>query len=423
MDAEVFLKDETVRYWRPYRWCYKTWVDENGWDVAAIVPMPEIDDEGEIVQRDQVIARLTMEREGFFNPIIEPTKHILNRQIIDDKGISNPVGPVIIREMEKLLVEKIGTYPGESLRWLVDQPAWKKGDTRTCIEMAEFFLQLPHVSDLELFYWQNWQEILEPSYFQRGIVATLEHIAAERKEKSIRRAIFRSYKTSIEQKRYDPRPDWIFCRHYRDPNHLERLIRMESKIKSRLFNDLLFEEAEELTAKIFGLYGEGGSVRFWLSVEKTHLDNRYIRDIHRLLRVMSRNQRMRQDFRCPAACIEKLHHELIRIAGVFQREKEWAISFDYAPEILRLENKVGDVELRLPKTGEELARWGAWLENCLVNYIMDVASGKSVILGVFKNNELCYALELVDGKIVQFSGLRNGGVPEEIKKVIENYLN
>jgi hypothetical protein len=58
--------------------------------------------------------------------------------------------------MEQLLVKVIGTYPGESLRWLVDQPAREKGDTRTCIEMAEFFLQLPHLRDLELFYWQDW---------------------------------------------------------------------------------------------------------------------------------------------------------------------------------------------------------------------------------------------------------------------------
>ncbi|WP_042203711.1 PcfJ domain-containing protein [Nitratifractor salsuginis] len=422
MDAEDFLKDETIRYWRPFTWHYKTSVDENGWSVAAMVTLPEIDEE-KIVPKEKAIAQLLLKREGSFTQIIEPTRHILNRQIIGKKGISNPVGPTIVLEMEKLLVESVETDPGEALHWLVNRQEWKRGDTRSRIEMAKFFLRLPKIRELELFYWRNWQEILDASSFERGIVAALEQITAGRKEKSIRRVLFQSYENSIRQKSYDPRPDWIFCRHIKDPNHLKKLIGMDTRVKSRLFDDLLFDEAEELTEKILDLYGERGSARFWLSVEGGHLDNRYIRDIHRLLRVMGRNQRMHRDFRRPAACIEKLHNELVRISGAFQRKKEWAISFEYAPEVLRLEKNIGDFQLRLPKSGEELARWGAWLENCLVSYILEVASGKSVILGVFENDELRYALELAEGKIVQFSGLRNSRVPFEIKKVIENYLN
>ncbi len=71
-----------------------------------------------------------------------------------------------------------------------------------------------------------------------------------------------------------------------------------------------------------------------------------------------------------------------------------------------------DLRLVIPRSGAELAAWGARLGNCVGRYGPAVASGRSLLFGIEVNGALAYCLELEsNGSIRQFLGHRNRPVP------------
>ena len=83
-----------------------------------------------------------------------------------------------------------------------------------------------------------------------------------------------------------------------------------------------------------------------------------------------------------------------------------------------METNFKDLKFVLPKTNHELFLWGSLLKNCLYSYLNKINSKSIIIVGVFKNDKLQYALELTNGKIHQKSGYNNKVVDESDLEVI-----
>jgi hypothetical protein len=71
-------------------------------------------------------------------------------------------------------------------------------------------------------------------------------------------------------------------------------------------------------------------------------------------------------------------------------------------------SSVGDLTFVLPHAEGDLHRWGRLLSNCLADFGTAALTGRSLIIGVQRHNQLTYAVELTPaGVIRQFSGRRN----------------
>ena len=76
------------------------------------------------------------------------------------------------------------------------------------------------------------------------------------------------------------------------------------------------------------------------------------------------------------------------------------------------------LEYRLPYTGKELSIWSLKLKNCLFSYADKIAKKQCVIYGVFKDNKLHYAIEILDGEINQALGYSNKEINQTDKNDI-----
>ena len=88
-------------------------------------------------------------------------------------------------------------------------------------------------------------------------------------------------------------------------------------------------------------------------------------------------------------------------------EEEEKVQFSISPQQKAVDGiTVDEYTLRIPKTGGELIQWGEWMGNCLIHYTKKVCQG-TVVVGVFSNDSIFYALEIENGFLVQFRGLSN----------------
>lgn len=71
--------------------------------------------------------------------------------------------------------------------------------------------------------------------------------------------------------------------------------------------------------------------------------------------------------------------------------------------------KVGDLTIVVPKTRDELVDWGGIMSNCVVSYSKAMYDVKCLILGIKRNDELIYNLEIEPRtkRLIQFKGKRN----------------
>jgi len=357
-----FVWEKDIRYRSPFVWEWRLNHGEYGWSVSAVVPLPLGLRKGKPCFEDFPLARITIERNGTMDEE-RCHPHLLDAQIVTEKGIQGPNGPKIFRELRRQLLNWIVIRPTPAIQWLMDEEGWQPLPIEQKLDMLCFFLENSSLRETTFYFWQGWEGLPESLPKFETVMESTTWLLAGRREKRVWRAFFESYESAMRNGDYSPLPDAIFSRTIEDPNHLEKLIRLPSEIKRQLFDGLSWEEALELSRWLRSFYGEKGCVRFWKSVNMTHINNRYVRDIHRLIRVMRRNEGMRERFRRPSARIEALHDRLVEASGAKDREWEWAIEFDYPESVLRYEGEYEGWSFRLPKTGRELAEWGRILHN------------------------------------------------------------
>jgi len=88
-------------------------------------------------------------------------------------------------------------------------------------------------------------------------------------------------------------------------------------------------------------------------------------------------------------------------------EEEEKVEFFISPQQMAVDGiTVDEYTIQIPKTGGELIQWGRGLDNCLVNYVKRVYQG-TVVVGIFRGDSICYALEIENGYLIQFKGLSN----------------
>ncbi len=115
---------------------------------------------------------------------------------------------------------------------------------------------------------------------------------------------------------------------------------------------------------------------------------------------------------------KKLHDEMVRVYHIVSYELDAKEKFEYDPIYLSACQEYEDLEFRLPLTVKELSLWAKLLYNCMFGYTKRIHQHKSMIYGVFKDDEFLSAIELNGFSVVQSKGVSNSEVYKKATSVI-----
>lgn len=80
---------------------------------------------------------------------------------------------------------------------------------------------------------------------------------------------------------------------------------------------------------------------------------------------------------------------------------------------------LGNLTLRVGRTGRELTRWGNTLRNCLGDYASAVLERRSVVIAVERHGRVVAAVEVTPGRTIrQFHGPANQPPPANVERVV-----
>jgi hypothetical protein len=247
----------------------------------------------------------------------------------------------------------------------------------------------------------------------------LDFIVNHRKEKSVKRAFYTSYKNAIKCKYYNPHSDFVFARTIDDPNILEKLLSLELKVKQSLFTDANYLEGMALLKFLKEHYTEKQIAKLFVQELSLYKKKRqYWEDILRMIQKDNAFSELEQYFFKHKLTVENLHDEIIRVLHIAEFSSWNNSVFHYEKSLLMTQGKYDDMIFKLPVSAYELSLWSKLLHNCMFAYAENIERGSSIIFAVFKKEKLCYALELSEGKIMQAKAVSNQSIPQEDMKRI-----
>jgi len=256
-------------------------------------------------------------------------------------------------------------------------------------------------------------------------VEMLNFIANSRKEKCIKKALYLGYENSINHIGYYPYSDYIFSRSIDNIDLLIKLYGIYPVIKQHIFTDETFAVAIEFILFLKHYYTEKQIVKLFLEdmqdVKEYENKLKYWRDTLNMLQTKNTFSSLQEHFSKVKITIKKLHDEIVRVFHIVSYELDAKESFEYDKIYLSACIKYKELEFKLPSTVKELSSWAKMLHNCMFGYSSRIHEQISIIYGVFKKEELLYAVELNDFKIVQAKGGFNSSVDDVDMKIIHGW--
>lgn len=151
-------------------------------------------------------------------------------------------------------------------------------------------------------------------------------------------------------------------------------------------------------------------------------------DLFRMGIDLYKNQRdyLIENFHKVSCNIKSIHDELVRLYNLNRNlyKPYFYKNFSYSDEDYKFEIEINDLKVRLPNNVKELSTWACLLKNCMASYSFDIEENKSRIYGIFRDDEILYALEKRGNLIVQFLAKYNKPIPFEDKiPVLDEFKN
>lgn len=275
------------------------------------------------------------------------------------------------------------------------------------------------VKDFELLLTTNLNE----KY--KTLSEYLNYISNFNKAKSIKKYLYKSFQYMIQNSEinnpnamYSETADFIICRAFTDVNIIVKLLK-EQKLKVGLLGLFEAEFMIKLLKWLLKFYAQNQVANLLLTTKREVL-----RDMFRVAEMITENTPYiyNRYFVKPICNVQSLHDEIVRLSHM---GKQYTLNKDkylYAHSEKLMEMEIFDLSFRLPINGFDLHTWGALLDNCLDIYDEWIRSKDSLIIGVFRDDKLIYAIELVENRIEQASGKNNGCINEVDMCRIEEWL-
>ena len=426
IDAQEWELGTKTKIWKQFFWEHELRSDDLVWSVTFFFTLPRIKDET-IALEKQKIFTIAFEKSDIYTNTRSVTYDynypILSRYKLFNNGDVTEMRKLIIKEAKELLYAHIMNNKIAAISWLDERklslyPIDKKLD---CIE---YFIKHPHLKEIELFDWKM-SYLHHHTREHPSQEAMLGFILGEKKERTLKKALYSTYLDALHTTGYHPYSDFVFARTIEDSNFLRELLSIYPAIKEHIFTDENFAHALEFINFLKLHYSEKQITRLFVHEmqDKTHYKQaiRNWRDTLRMLSPQNSFESLGRYFHKVKLNTKELHDELIRVFNLASFEDQENSAFIYTPHQLVAQGTNSELKFVLPEDVFELSLWAKTLHNCMFGYVRQIKNGNSLIYGVFKENELTYAIELRSTKIIQAYGAFNKHIHHEDMQLINNW--
>jgi len=423
-DAVAFHNMTSTKIWKCFYWTTVTSENEEYWSILLKYDVPlynEASQEVKLGHRDLLVVRL--KKDGSLSFDISYSSKIISRYslFLDDK----------VQQLQKLLVDEakeslysfIMMNKSKVIEW-IDSKRIESFSVDNRLKYLTFFLKNPHLKEPNFFFWKigNLHRYTLKHSTQ---LEMLDFIINNRKEKSVKKALYQSYEDAIKNIEYYPYCDYIFSRTIENSNLLVKLLKVDPAMKQYIFTDNTFPVGIDFILFLKRHYTENQIAKFFFENIQDAKEQKnslyYWRDTLQMVQSHNGFNSLEEHFLKVKLTIKKLHDEIVRVFHIVSYELDARESFEYNDKYLAACGDYKEFEFRLPSTVKELSLWAKILHNCMFGYSRRIHQKHSIIYGVFKANELLYAVELNGSRIVQAKSVSNGIVPNADMSTINDW--
>ena len=282
------------------------------------------------------------------------------------------------------------------------------------LEKFAFFICNHHLLDLEFYKWKNIE--LLPKDKNVSIIEALDYVLNYRTEKSLRKSIIENYKFQMNSyKCYDFIYIYSITKYIKDVNICLRMINinLNEHIKQLLnpYDLCLFIQflssrfSDKQLEKLFFSYSKNEI--FWM-VDSITLFSECIDYLDEL--------------NIDKCKYDTLHSDIVNYHKMILNKHIFEIKFKYQDKFLKACTNIENYEIQLPKNGIELYDWSNKLQNCLSGYWQLIKGKKTTIYGFLIDNEIKFAVEIKNNKIVQSKSKYNANLQNKEMSLVVGWF-
>lgn len=288
---------------------------------------------------------------------------------------------------------------------------------RTLNNINNEFRENFYLRDFELLSWKS------PKLRCQSVLDSLDYILHNRKEKSVKKALYTSYEYLMKnEKYYSPIYNYIFCKHIKDPNILTKLITLQLNNPIEVYDDSYNLKADDESFEIFILflkkfYSEKQILNILNSEDRY---NYYLTDtINEVVFYIENNL---DTFNKTKSNIKSVHDGILKANQKLRYRHVFDVTFKYSKKIIQRCIENDGYKVYLPENGEELYIFAEELSNCMAGYSDDIYRSVTTIYIFFKNNKVKFAVEVSNDTLIQASTKYNGILESEDRKALKNWM-
>ena len=426
IDVNDFVSKDRTKIWKHFKWDKLYFKPDDAWGISLIYQLPVyyplID---KIKLEDQELIYVELKEDGSVPVDIAYKSKLVSRYSLFEDDVVKPFKSLLIDEAKEKLYKYIMMNKCKSIEWINDNDL-NELSIDDKFNYLTFFLKHTHLKEHNFFFWEM-DKIIEATNKHTTQLQMLSFISNNRKERSVKKALYTAYENSINTIGYYPYSDYIFSRTIKNTDLLVKLYKIHPAIKEYLFTGWTFSIAIEFIFFLKQYYTEKQIIRFFvedIQDKKEHKSRlNYWRDTLQMIRTKNTLKQIKKHFSKVKLSPRKLHDEIVGIFHIVSYELDSKESFEYEEVYMSACSTCRDLEFKLPKTVKELSFWSKMLHNCMFGYSRRIHEQRSVIYGVFRKEELLYAVELNGLKIVQARAVSNSSVPKEDMRIIDTWKN
>ena len=426
IDALEWESGQGTRIWKGFLWEKEIVNSEDHWSVNLFFTIPRYrEDNSKIIVEKQKLISASLSKKSASSVKYKHHYQVTIKYslFLDDR--TQKLKQLLTRDAEKYLLSNIMQNRTTTIKW-IDESEIEELDLKTKLDCIRYFIKHPHLQEIDMFYWK--MSILQNSTKKYTSQAKmLDYILKHKKEKSLKKSLFHTYKKALKLTGYYPYSDYIFARSIEDENFLSKLLSIYPAVKQHIFIDETFRQAIEFMAFLKCYYSEKQICKLFLSEMQNESGKisalTHWRDTLRLIQAADSFDYLNQYFSKVKLTTKNLHDEITRVShlAAFDRGENSRLIYQKYQDEAQM--SVNDLRFVLPTDTLELSQWAKKLHNCMFGYVNSIKNGISIIYGVFKNDEILYAVEIRSMQIVQALGKFNNKIGSEDMEIIKKWHN
>jgi hypothetical protein len=280
-----------------------------------------------------------------------------------------------------------------------------------------FFLKHTYLKSPDYYYWKEVDDLLPDVGETYDIHQGLAKISNHRKERSVKRSVYTEYLRQLSVERsFHPGCINVLCKSISDPNILVKFL----SLPSLRYLDQQWIELETFIIFLKPYYSEKQIAKLFEINVREDRAFYMLRDTFHMLRYDG--DMISVYFQKVRCTMTALHSEFSRCQTQNKLEQIDEYVFVYTEEELERCIYLNGYKVQLPESNIELFNWGETLHNCLLNYEITVKKRLSMIYGFYSDDELIFAVEIKNNRIVQASSKYNAELDAEEKFILHEWF-